>query len=121
MREAVIIEAVRTPIARGKAIKGWLSGFHPTQLLSLSFRGVLEKAGVDKEHLEQVIAGCVTQAGEQAGNVARNAWLSVGDTWKVGGTTIDAQCGSAQQANHLIAAMVKVAALIAASPAASRA
>ena len=48
MREAVIIEAVRTPIARGKAIKGWLSGLHPTQLLSLSLRGVLEKAGVDK-------------------------------------------------------------------------
>ena len=107
MREAVIIEAVRTPIARGKAIKGWLSGFHPTQLLSLSLRGVLEKAGVDKEHLEQVIGGCVTQAGEQAGNVVRNAWLSVGDTYEVGGTTIDAQCGSAQQANHLIAAMVK--------------
>jgi acetyl-CoA C-acetyltransferase len=67
----------------------------------------LEKAGVDKEHLDQIIGGCVTQAGEQAGNVVRNAWLSVGDTYQVGGTTIDAQCGSAQQANHLISAMIK--------------
>ena len=107
MREAVIIDAVRTPIARGKAIKGWLSGLHATKLLSLSLRGVLDKAGVDKEHLEQIIGGCVTQAGEQAGNVVRNAWLSVGDTYQVGGTTIDAQCGSAQQANHLISAMIK--------------
>jgi acetyl-CoA C-acetyltransferase len=107
MREAVIIEAVRTPIARGKAVKGWLSGLHATKLLSLSLRGVLEKAGVDKENLEQIIGGCVTQAGEQAGNVVRNAWLSVGDTYQVGGTTIDAQCGSAQQANHLISAMIK--------------
>jgi acetyl-CoA C-acetyltransferase len=107
MREAVIIEAVRTPIARGKAVKGWLSGLHATKLLSLSLRGVLEKAGVDREHLDQIIGGCVTQAGEQAGNVVRNAWLSVGDTYQVGGTTIDAQCGSAQQANHLISAMIK--------------
>lgn len=107
MREAVIIDAVRTPIARGKAITGWLSGLHPTKLLSLSLRGVLQKAGVDKENLEQIIGGCVTQAGEQAGNVVRNAWLSVGDTYQVGGTTIDAQCGSAQQANHLISAMIK--------------
>ena len=118
MREAVIIEAVRTPIARGKAVKGWLSGLHATKLLSLSLRGVLEKAGVDKQHLDQNIGVCVTQAGEQAGNVVRNAWLSVGDTYEVGGTTIDAQCGSAQQANHLISAMIKAGSIDSASPAA---
>ncbi len=107
MREAVIVEAVRTPIARGKAIKGWLNGFHATELLALSLRGALAKAGVGNEHLDQIIAGCVTQAGEQAGNVARNAWLTGGDTWEVGATTIDTQCGSAQQANHLISALIK--------------
>ena len=107
MREAVIVEAVRTPIGRGKPVKGWLNGFHATQLLSLSQRGVLDKAGVETDHVEQVISGCVTQAGEQAGNVARNAWLTVGDTYRVGATTIDTQCGSAQQANHLIAHLIQ--------------
>lgn len=107
MREAVIVEAVRTPIARGKAIQGWLNGFHAVELLALSLKGVLKKAGVENKHLEQIIGGCVTQAGEQAGNIARNAWLNIGETWEVGATTVDTQCGSAQQANHLISALIK--------------
>jgi acetyl-CoA C-acetyltransferase len=107
MREAVIVEALRTPIARGKMIKGDLSAFHPALLLQKAQSAVVEKAGIDPGLVEQIIGGCVTQAGEQAGNLARNAWLTRGDHYEVGGTTIDTQCGSGQQANHLISALVK--------------
>lgn len=106
MAEAVIVEALRTPIARGKPIVGDLHGFHATELLALSMRAVVEKAGLAYEEVEQLIGGCVTQAGEQAGNVTRNAWLSMGESYAPGATTVDAQCGSAQQANHLISALV---------------
>jgi len=108
MREAVIVEALRSPIARGKMGRGDLSGLHAGQLLAKVQFGLCEKAGVDPADIEQVIGGCVTQAGEQAGNVARNAWLSAGKTFKTGGTTVDAQCGSSQQANHLVRALVTV-------------
>jgi len=107
MREAVIVEALRTPIARGKPVVGELFGFHPTELLAITQRAVIEKAGVKPEDVEQLIGGCVTQAGEQAGNLCRNAWLSMGASYAPGGTTIDAQCGSAQQANHLVSALIK--------------
>jgi len=106
MAEAVIVEAVRTPIGRGKPIVGDLSGFHATELLALSIRGVIEKAKIPYEVIDQVIGGCVTQAGEQAGNLTRIAWLSMGKTWAPGGTTVDAQCGSAQQASHMISAFI---------------
>ena len=106
MPEAVIIEAVRTPISRGKQIVGELSGVHPAELLAMSYKGVIEKAGLDYEDIEQVISGCVTQAGEQAGNVARNAWLSMGKNYSTGASSIDAQCGSAQAANHLVSALI---------------
>jgi len=107
MREAVIVEALRTPIARGKAIKGALSAFHPAQLLAKVQDAVVTKAGLDPADVEQIIGGCVTQAGEQAGNLARNAWLSRGKGWRTGGTTIDTQCGSGQQANHLVSALIR--------------
>jgi acetyl-CoA C-acetyltransferase len=106
MREAVIVEALRTPIARGKMGRGGLSGFHPAQLLARVQQAVVERAGMDPKDVEQVIGGCVTQAGEQAGNVARNAWLTRGSGWHTGGTTVDSQCGSGQQANHLVSALV---------------
>ncbi len=79
MHEAVIIEAVRTPIARGKPSVGALSGLHAAQLLALAYRGLISRSGLTYEDIEQVVSGCVTQAGEQAGNIARNAWLSMGD------------------------------------------
>ena len=107
MREAVIVEALRTPLARGKMIKGQLSAFHPTQLLQKVQSAVVERAGIDPGEVEQIIGGCVTQAGEQSGNVVRNAWLTRGDHYEVAGTTIDCQCGSGQHANHLMAALVK--------------
>ncbi len=107
MREAVIVEAIRTPIARGKMGKGGLSGVHPAKLLATVQQAVVDRAGIPAKEIEQVIGGCVTQAGEQAGNIARHSWLTRGDGWHTGGTTVDTQCGSGQQANHLIAALVK--------------
>jgi acetyl-CoA C-acetyltransferase len=107
MREAVIIEALRTPIARGKAGKGGLSGFHPAKLLGRLQEAICEKAGIEPGIVEQIVGGCVTQAGEQSNNIARNAWLTRGKDWGVAGTTVDAQCGSGQQANHLVSAMIK--------------
>ena len=107
MREAVIVEALRTPIARGKPGAGELSAFHPATLLGLVQRAVVERAGVDPLEVEQIVGGCVTQAGEQSNNVARNAWLSRGAPWEVAGTTVDTQCGSSQQANHIVSAFVK--------------
>jgi acetyl-CoA C-acetyltransferase len=106
MREAVIVEAVRTPIGRGKPVVGDLSGFHATELLALSLRGVVEKAGISFSDVEQIYGGCVTQAGEQAGNVARNAWLSLGQDYTAGACTVDTQCGSAQASNHLISSLI---------------
>jgi acetyl-CoA C-acetyltransferase len=107
MREAVIVEALRTPLARGKMIRGQLSAFHPTQLLQKVQSAVVERAGIDPGDVEQIIGGCVTQAGEQSGNVVRNAWLTRGDHYEVPGTSIDCQCGSGQHSNHLIAALIK--------------
>jgi acetyl-CoA C-acetyltransferase len=107
MREAVIVEALRTPIGRGKAGKGALSAFHPATLLGHLQRELCKKAGIDPTMVEQMIGGCVTQAGEQSNNITRNAWLSRGGDWTVAGSTVDAQCGSGQQANHLISALVK--------------
>ena len=106
MPEAVIIEAVRTPISRGKQIVGELSGVHAAELLAMSYRGVVEKAGLAFEDIEQVYSGCVTQAGEQSNNIARNAWLSMGENYSTGATSVDTQCGSAQAANHLVSALI---------------
>ena len=107
MREAVIVEALRTPIGRGKPIKGDLSGIHAGKLLASVQNAVIDRTGVAPEDVEQVIGGCVTQAGEQSNNIVRHGWLSAGRTWRTGGTTIATQCGSGQQANHLVSALVK--------------
>ena len=106
MAEAVIIEAVRTPIARGKQIVGELSGLHAADLLAKSYRGVVEKSGLSYDDIEQVYAGCVTQAGEQSNNIARNGWLSMGENYSTGAVSVDTQCGSAQAANHLVSALI---------------
>ena len=103
MSEPVIVEAVRTPIGKRN---GWLAGLHPTKLLALAQTEVIERAGIEPSMVGQIIGGCVTQAGEQAANVARNAWLSAGQPYEVAATTVDCQCGSGQQANHLIAGLI---------------
>ena len=99
----VIVEAARTPIGKRN---GWLSGLHATEILGAAQRGVIERAGIDPELVEQVIGGCVMQVGEQGNNVTRTAWLHAGLPWQTGATTVDCQCGSAQQANHLIAGLI---------------
>ncbi|MBP1686942.1 MAG: fadA5 1 [Deltaproteobacteria bacterium] len=108
MAEAVIVEAVRTPIGKRN---GWLSGLHPARLLAAAQIGVVTRAGIDPGSVGQLIGGCVTQAGEQSMNVTRNAWLSEGLPYHVAATTIDCQCGSAQQANHLIAGLISTGAI----------
>jgi acetyl-CoA C-acetyltransferase len=99
----VIVEAVRTPIGRRG---GWLSGWHAAEILGVAQRGVIERAGIDPSLVEQVFGGCVTQAGEQSNNVTRTAWLHAGLPYQAGCLTLDAQCGSAQQATHLIAGLI---------------
>ncbi len=99
MHTPVIVEAVRTPIGKRN---GWMSGFHATELLALSQKGVIERAGIDPKEIEQVVGGCVTKAGEQSFNITRNAWLAAGMPYETAGTTVDCQCGSSQQANNFI-------------------
>ncbi len=103
MPEAVIVDAVRTPVGKRH---GALSGLHPAQLLGLTQRGLLDRAGVDAAAVGQVVGGCVTQAGEQSNNVTRNAWLYAGLPYTTACTTIDCACGSSQQAVHLIAGLI---------------
>jgi acetyl-CoA acetyltransferase family protein len=100
MREAVIVEAVRTPVGR-KA--GRLSGWHPVDLLGEVLKAAVERTGIDPSTVDDHIAGCVSQTGEQGINIARNAWLSAGLPEEVPSTTIDRQCGSSQQAAHFAA------------------
>ena len=100
-REVVIVEAVRTPIGRGHREKGYYKDIHPNDLLGKTYTEVLQRSGVDPAEVEDVIAGCVQQFGEQAFNVARNAWLQEGLPIEAAATTVDRQCGSAQQAVEL--------------------
>jgi acetyl-CoA C-acetyltransferase len=103
MGTPVIVEAVRTPIGKRK---GWLAGLHPGVLLGAAQVEVLKRAGIDPDLVDQVIGGCVSQVGEQSNNMVRRAWLHAGLPIHTGSTVIDAQCSSAQQATHLINAMI---------------
>ena len=105
-REVVIVEAVRTPIGRGHAEKGYYKDVHPNELLGATFVEVLRRASVDPGEVEDVITGCVQQYGEQSYNIGRNAWLQAGLPIETPATTIDRQCGSAQQAVNFGAALV---------------
>jgi len=93
--EAVIVGGVRTPFGKRA---GQLSGWHPVELLSFTLKGLLQQTGVDAAEIEDVIAGCVDQVGEQALNVGRNAWLDAGFPESTPATTVDRQCGSGLQA-----------------------
>lgn len=106
MSRSVIVEAVRTPIARGKPIAGWYNGIHATKLLALCYKEIMNRTGLTQADIEQIYAGCVTQAGEQSNNIARNSWLSMGIDYTVGATSVDTQCGSAMAASHVIDGLV---------------
>jgi acetyl-CoA C-acetyltransferase len=103
MAQPVIVEAVRTPIGKRG---GWLSGMHAAEVLGAAQVEAVKRSGIDPADIQQVVGGCVTQAGEQASNVTRNAWLSQGLPYEVAATTIDCQCGSSQQANHFAANLI---------------
>jgi acetyl-CoA acyltransferase len=105
-REVVIVEAARTPIGRGHKEKGYYSNTHPNELLGACYTELITRAGIAPEAVEDVIAGCVQQYGEQMFNVARNAWLQAGLPVETPATTVDRQCGSAQQAVNFGAALI---------------
>jgi acetyl-CoA acyltransferase len=105
-REVVIVEAVRTPIGRGHKEKGYYKDTHPNTLLAKCYTEVIDRAGIEPSVVEDVIAGCVQQFGEQGLNIARNAWLQAGLPVETPGTTVDRQCGSAQQAVNFSAALI---------------
>jgi acetyl-CoA acetyltransferase family protein len=105
-REVVIVEAVRTPIGRGHKEKGYYKDTHPNDLLGRCYTEVIARAGSEPADVEDVVAGCVQQFGEQALNIARNAWLQEGLPIETPGTTVDRQCGSAQQAVNFSAALI---------------
>lgn len=105
-REVVVVEAVRTAIGRGHREKGAFRDLHPADLLGTVLRALLDRSGVAPEQVENVIAGCVHQFGEQGLNVARTAWLQEGLPITTSAQTIDLQCGSAQQAVGFAASQI---------------
>ncbi len=108
MGTAVIVEAARTPIGKRG---GALAGLHPAEILGSAQISLVERAGIEPALVEQIAGGCVTQAGEQSSNVTRTAWLHAGLPFQAGCLTLDAQCGSAQQATHLIAGLIAAGAI----------
>src|SRR6202011_3568050 len=104
MREAVIVEAVRTPMGRRG---GKLKDIHPVVLGSLVLKELVGRAGIDASQVEDVVFGCVMQTGEQSVNVGRNAWLAAGFPVETPATTVDRQCGSSQQALHFAANLIQ--------------
>src|SRR5439155_9453126 len=105
-REVVIVEAARTPIGRGHPEKGYYRDTHPNELLGKAFSEVIDRAGIPADSVEDFICGCVQQVGEQSFNIGRNAWLQAGLPITTPATTVDRQCGSAQQAVNFGAALV---------------
>ncbi len=105
-REVVIVEAARTPIGRGHPEKGYYKDLHPSNLLAKTYSEVISRAGIDPSEVGDVVTGCAQQFGEQGVNIGRNAWLEAGLPVETPATTVDRQCGSAQQAVNFAAALV---------------
>jgi acetyl-CoA acyltransferase len=105
-REVVIVEAARTPIGRGHPEKGYYKDLHPSNLLAKTYSEVISRAGIDPSEVGDVVTGCAQQFGEQGVNIGRNAWLEAGLPVETPATTVDRQCGSAQQAVNFAAALI---------------
>jgi acetyl-CoA C-acetyltransferase len=102
-RTVVIVDAVRTPVGRRN---GGLSSLHPTDLLGVVQKAIIERTGIDPNEIEQVVGGTVSQVGAQSFNITRTAWLSAGLPLTTACTTVDTQCGSSQQATGLAASLI---------------
>ena len=105
-REVVIVEAARTPIGRGHPEKGYYKDLHPSNLLAKTYSELISRAGIDPSEVGDVATGCAQQFGEQGVNIGRNAWLEAGLPVETPATTVDRQCGSAQQAVNFAAALI---------------
>src|SRR3954466_6452925 len=105
-REVVIVAAARTPIGRGHPEKGVFKDVHPNELLGATYKAVIERAGIEPGVVEDVVAGAVSQVGEQSNNIARNAWLQAGFPVETPAATVDRQCGSAQSAVSFAAGLI---------------
>src|SRR3954464_4670383 len=105
-RDVVIVEAARTPVGRGHREKGIYKDVHPNTLLGETYKAVIERTGIDPSEVDDVVAGAVSQVGEQSNNIARNAWLQAGLPVETPAATIDRQCGSAQSATEFAAGLI---------------
>jgi acetyl-CoA acyltransferase len=105
-REVVIVEAARTPVGRGHPEKGYYKDLHPSNLLAKAYSELVARAGIDPMEVDDVVAGCVQQFGTQSINIGRNAWLEAGLPKEVPATTVDLQCGSAQQSINLATSLI---------------
>ncbi|MCB0876525.1 MAG: thiolase family protein [Solirubrobacterales bacterium] len=105
-REVVIVEAARLPVGRGHETKGYYKDTHPSTLLATVYSELISRAGIDPLEVGDVVCGCVQQFGEQGMNIGRNAWLEAGLPIEVPATTVDRQCGSAQQGINFAAALI---------------
>jgi len=106
----VIVEAARTAVGRGHPEKGIFRDTHPNELLGATYKAVIERAGIDSSEVDDVVAGCVSQVGEQSNNIARNAWLQAGLPVETPAATVDRQCGSGQSAVAYAAGLIAMGA-----------
>ncbi|MGW6356324.1 thiolase family protein [Streptomyces sp. NPDC055092] len=105
-REALIVEALRTPMGRAHPERGWFRDIHPNEMLGAVYSALLESTGLAPETVEDLIIGCTAPFGEQSRNIARNAWLQAGYPPEIPATVLDRRCGSAQTAVEMGAALV---------------
>ena len=105
-REALVVEALRTPVGRSHPERGWFRNTHPNDLLGAVYTALLEATGLPPESVDDLVVGCTAPFGEQSRNIARNAWLQAGYPPEVPATVLDRRCGSAQTAVEMAAALV---------------